>query len=215
MALDAILREYIATRAHQDATMLVRLDGRVRAIVPSRLWHSQQFPTSLYRETYAVIGVQPELFEPDFAVYTGKLLREAHALDPNSQRSFTLYSTLFDVDGESSNGVPSAKAAEAYLREFPRGPFALEAHFALGALESDLFQVLNLWPSVARQASKVDCYAGMRTKEPLAQQRERVRASAISHFRILTRLRPDVAEFAFGLENLLKRRDVVWYYCAD
>lgn len=214
-ALDSILREYTAADSRADAAMLVRLDRRIRHLVPTRGWDTLSFPMSLYRTEYRAIGVEPILFDQDWTGYSGKLLREAHRHDPHAYRSLTLYSTLFDADGELSNGLPDTKAAEQYLHLFPSGPFALEAHFAIGALNSDLFQTLRLWSTPELLDYKLACYKDLRTKEPLSKQRERVRDVAISHFRVLVRLRPDVAQFTEGLENLLQRREGGWYYCAD
>lgn len=76
-----------------------------------------------------------------FLAIRGKLLREAHRLDPKAYRSYTLYSTVFSAEGEAGDEIPSPTAAEAYLKEFPSGPFVVQTHLALAHFYADLFTV--------------------------------------------------------------------------
>ena len=104
-------------------------------------------------------GIFPEPFERDVLTYSGKLLAEAHAHNPNSPfRSYTLYSTIFGKAGETSNGVPSPDAAEAYVREFPQGPFIVDVHLVAAHFYDDVYKLITLEEAGQRIGYKFDCY---------------------------------------------------------
>jgi hypothetical protein len=215
VALEAIERDYEVSSGRTDVVTLVRLDQQLRALIPYWSWEGPPFSTKGFRRSYEGIGVRPLLFEPEFAGYSGKLLREAHAIDPRSQRRFTLYSTVFGAEGETGNTPPVPEAAEAYLREFPNGPFAFQAHLALGTFQSDLFQVIEGAEAGDRESHKHECYRAYVTTAPLSVQRGRAQASAIEHYGALTRLRPDVREFIDWSAKARLGRFEGWHYCGD
>jgi hypothetical protein len=214
-ALESIRREYQASGGRPDVELLVRLDQQLRALIPYWSWDGQPLTLKESRRTYEDIGVEPLLFEPDLLGYSGKLLREAHAIDPHSHRQFTLYATVFGTEGEMGNTPPMPQAAKAYLKEFPNGPFALQTHLALGNFQSDLFQAIQGAEAGDRESQKYECYRAYVMNAPLSVQRRQAQVSAVEHYGALTRLRPDVREFADWLAQVGRGRVEGWHYCAD
>jgi len=214
-ALEYIQREYQVAGGRPDVETLVRLDQQLRALLPHWNWEGKPLSIKANPRNYEDIGVEPAVFEPDVVGYSGKLLREAHAIEPRSHRQFTLYGTVFGIQGETGNQPPNPEAAEAYLKEFPNGPFGLQSHLALGNFQSDLFQVIQGAESGDRENYKYECYRAFVTNAPLSAQRRQAQASAIEHYGALTRLRPDVHEFADWLAQARRGRFEGWHYCAD
>jgi len=214
-ALASVYRQYQALGGRHDVGTLVRLDQQLRRLVPYWRWEGPMLGVKDYVPSYEKIGVQPLLFESGTLGYSGKLLREAHAINPRSHREFTLYATLFGPEGEVGNAPPIPQAAKTYLHEFPNGPFSFQAHLALGNFQSDLFQVLQGPELRDRNGYKYKCYRTYLTKAPLPVQRRQAQSSAVEHYRALTRLRPDVHEFADWLKEAQRGRIEGWHYCAD
>ena len=214
-ALDRIHREYSA--ATQDVARLVLLDQELRELIPYYAWKERPWlPATYLRPDYDNIGIFPGLFERDVLTYSGKLLAEAHAHNPNSPfRNYTLYSTIFGKAGETSNGVPSPDAAEAYVREFPQGPFIVDVHLVVAHFYDDLFKVITLEEAGQRIGYKFDCYDTYLKAQPLAEQRQRARESAIRHYERLVDLLPRNADQARYLADLRQERSHGWFYCGD
>ena len=61
--------------------------------------------------------------------------------------------------------MPSPDAAEAYVNEFPQGPFIVEVHLILAGFYDDLYKVLTLEEDGRRIAYKYDCYKAYLTVE--------------------------------------------------
>ena len=213
--LGRIYREYSAVGGRLEVARLVQLDQELRRLLPQWPWEGASAPSTGYRLDYQAIGVSPAPFEPGDLAYSGKLLLEAHRRNPRSHRSYTLYSTVFGAAGESSTSVPSPAAAQAYLREFPSGPFALYAHLAAANFFADLLKVIQAEEASEPRSYKYDCFKAHIAHGPLPVQRTRAQKQAIEHYVALTQLRPDVSVFTAWLSDLRNGRNEGWHYCAD
>ncbi|HXC51481.1 MAG TPA: hypothetical protein VN634_11390 [Candidatus Limnocylindrales bacterium] len=139
--LDEIARDYAALGNSPSVRQLVALDVRIRKLVKERsccgfdtwLDPATTSATGTYVGHYATLG------------YTGKLLGEAHRIDPRSPlRASTLYSTVERYPDEMKESeTPDLPSAIAYLREFPKGPFAADAAMALAKAYADAWSSLG------------------------------------------------------------------------
>ena len=208
-------REY--SSGPMDTARLVLLDRELRELIPHYSWQERPWLRATYLKVgYESIGVHAGLFERDFLIYSGELLTEAHSNDPNSPfRSHTLYSTIFGREGRRSTDMPSPDAAEAYVNEFPQGPFIVEVHLILAGFYDDLYKVLTLEEDGRRIAYKYDCYKAYLTVEPLPEQRRIARESAIRHYERLVELLPLYADFKRYLVDLREDRTHGWFNCGD
>jgi hypothetical protein len=213
--LARIYNEYSSFRGELDVGRLVQLDQELRRLLPYWSWEGVPASSQNYRPDYEAIGVGRAMFEPGSLVYSGKLLLEAHRKDPRSRRSYTLYSTVFGVEGEAGNSLPSPVVALAYLQEFPNGPFALYAHLATANFFADLFKVIQAEEAGKPRDYKYECFKTYIAKGPLPPQRSRAQAQAVEHYLALTRLRPEVKVFSEWLADMQKGQNQGWRRCAD
>jgi hypothetical protein len=212
-ALQRIYKEYLSFGGKPDVGRLVLLDQELRRLLPRWVWEGPPALSKNYRPEYKTIGVTPTVFDPDSLSYSGKLIVEAHERDPKIQRSYTLYSTVFDE--EEDGGMPSPAAAKAYLQEFPSGPFAFQAHLAIANFYSDLFQVIQEEEAGMPRDYKYDCYQTYIVKGPLPPQRTDAQAQAVEHYLAATRLMPKVEELAEWLAEMRIGKINGWHYCED
>jgi hypothetical protein len=212
--LERIYKEYVSL-SKPDAGRLVQLDQELRRLIPYWHWQGPWASTTNYREAYEAIGVRPMLFEPGSLAYSGKLLLEAHRLNPNSHRSYTLYATVFADAREADTTPPSPAAARAYLKEFPRGPFAIDVRLALANFYSDLFNVISAEAAGEARDYKYDCYKEHVMPGPLGPQRDYARAQVIEHYGVVIRARPELTEVAERLSAFRREPGQAWHYCAD
>jgi hypothetical protein len=150
--LDAIYSEYVKAKETPSPESLVSLDGRLREYVRERhapydtMRSEIDAPlpllddASLHKREYEEMGLTIGHFSEWFE-YTGKLLDEAHKLNPNSNlRPYTLYS---EVVTARDNAQQEIDIANKYLREFPNGPFAARTNERLANYYKDLYVVLR------------------------------------------------------------------------
>lgn len=216
-SLSGILKEYEATRATPTVGDLVQLDRRLRELLPRINWeHRLPVSARSYDPRFSAIGVAPHLFDRDSIGYSGRLLLEAHALDPRSTlRSHTLFSEVFGPAGEMSNEVPVAARAEGYLAEFPNGPFAVDATAALAHFYDDLFKVIRLEESGRRVDYKHACYKPYLSGRPLHEQRLAAQEAGVKLYRRLVDLLPANPGVKQQLAALSTGTTSGWFYCAD
>ena len=215
VSLERIHREYLALRKQPDVGRLVLLDGELRRLFPTWYWEGPWVDSSRLRPGYDALGIRTSLFEAAFLGYSGKLLREAHRLDPKAYRSHTLYSTVFSADGEAGDEIPSPTAAEAYLKEFPSGPFVVQTHLALAHFYADLFKVIRSEETRLGRTYKYDCFQKYISSAPLAEQRTRAQQRGVAHYVAVDRLHPKVESLARELTEMREGRSDGWHYCAD
>jgi hypothetical protein len=158
-SLAKIHQAYRSLRGNPNIEKLVMLDQELRRLLPP----AGPFASANdLRPEYEEIGLTRGAFESGILVYSGKLLVDAHKIDPNSPyRSYTLYATVFPDGREDRTAVPSPAAARRYVEEFPDGPFGLEANLALAHFYDDLFKVIQRLVAGARNAKnyKYNCYS--------------------------------------------------------
>jgi len=142
LALEEIHARHDTAIAKKDIGELVRLDGELRRLFdePWRESHTL-FDAKYFRPEYSDLGISIGHYS-DALGYSGRLLAEAHQLNPQSPyRRYTFYSALAgDGSGYES---PDMAVAQSYLREFPRGPFAPDVHLIIAMFNSDLFKFVR------------------------------------------------------------------------
>jgi hypothetical protein len=215
--LARIHKEYVALKTAPTVADLVRLDRQLRDLMPGYAWGEWRFISAAYLDPrYKELGVAPLMFDGDHLGYSGKLLAEAHAVNPRSPlRSHTLYSQIFSPDGESSNNVPSRDRAEEYVREFPAGAFVVEALTVLAHFYDDLFKVITLEETGRRVGYKYDCFVPYLTSQPLAVQRRAAQEAGVRAYERLIALRPEIPAIKNELSALRNGTTMPWHSCAD
>lgn len=161
LSIEQAYREYVALGKTASVAKLVDLDQRMRNILNERWMRDDagNIEDSLLEDDqYAPIGVSIEHYS-GMLDYSGKLLREANRIDPHSAfRSRTLFSTVEHyTHTDTSWDVPDLRAAKAYLREFPKGPFAADADRILAGAYKDVYWGLR--QAKTRKEDEVDSYA--------------------------------------------------------
>lgn len=216
--MEQMLREYRQIQAAPDVGKLVRLDDKMRDLIEEI--QREQRQSLGWDSKYAVIGVDQG---DGLLVYSGKLLAEAHRLNPNSPyRERTLCSKIIDHFGYGA--MPDLKTVNVYLKEFPEGYCARDAQRNLATFYSDLYQVLvELQDPKYEKDYKYECFAPYINKHSYAQQAQRAKKLSISYFRqalASKKLRRTVywsdeyvREKLNGLINGEESHG--WFWCAD
>jgi hypothetical protein len=142
--------------------------------------------------------------------YSGKLLADAHRMNPHSPlRSHTLFST---VEPDHGFGVmPDVGAARRYAKEFPRGPFIEETLLVLADFNKDLYMVLR----DDLRDFKYDCFKPYTDRSPRPAQARRAQSRAVSYYEKALRLNPANARAKEFLEEVKKGTIQGWSFCAD
>ena len=215
--LARIYKEYLALRTAPTVAGLVRLDRQLRDLMPGYRWGSRRLVSAAYLDPrYADLGVARLMFDGDNLGYSGKLLAEAHSLNPQSPlRSHTMFSAIFSPGGESSNTVPSRDRAAEYVREFPAGPFIVEALAILAHFYDDLFKVIRLEETGSRVGYKYDCFAPHLTSQPLPDQRRAAQEAGVRAYERLIVLHPEISAIKDELSALRNGTTRAWHFCAD
>lgn len=222
--LDDIRREYEASKKLQTVMNLVALDHRLRTLLSNRPnCYDGKDDTGLGKPTDAVIGVSLEHYS-GMLWYSGKLLAEAHHMNPGSpQRSSTLYATVERVspDGQYNSDPPDFKAARAYLREFPNGPFAAVAAMGLAMAYGNAYAALHMsaeQTAIADVADGVGCVAeslgdlGGKTNKQLLSY---TKTKAEFYFRLAFRLRKPSDEVMASYQEWREGKTPMAFYCPD
>lgn len=214
----AMEREYAVAVQAKDVGALVALDRRLRDLV--RDLNQAASEDSVYAPfpvTSAVLDVQWNGFDSAHGVYSGKLLAEAHGIDPNSRwRAHTLWSQVYATEGEAGTGPPDLVQARQYLREFPDGPFAFDAAIAAGLLYHDLFMALRDSLGDGVDGLIGACVGHLVTKAPRAEQIRLARDSALAYLDLALRVRPGGGEVAYARRRVANGEEPgTWYNCPD
>jgi len=204
--LARIYHDYSSGRDKRDIEALVRLDQELRTLPFERL-------SKFLKPDYESIGLAPGLFEKEWFDYSGKLLVEAHAINPNSQyRPYTLWATAIRPENEAT----PRDAVEAYLREFPSGPFTSDAYLALATFYDDLYKVIKLEQEDRRIDYKYDCFKSYLKGTPLDEQARAAREAGIQYYQKLLQLKPSDEFLASQLATLREGKDdSSWSNCPD
>jgi len=155
-------------------------------------------------------------FDMGYVVYTGKVLSDAHKANPNSPfRSATLFATVFPNAGENLNHMPVVPAAEAYLREFPTGPFVVETSLTLAHFYDDLFKLLQSRIAGRSVWYKEDCFARYVTTEPITAQLRTAQQTGLAYYDRAAIERRGDASIRASRDALQRGRTSSWFFCHD
>ena len=202
-------QQYVEARAARDVARLATIDGDLRAVMAIRPWVRY----GVFRSGYEVLGLQRAVFEGELLAYDGKVLREAHAIDPHSPaRPHTLFSTIFPK-GEASVDVPDVAAARAYLGEFPEGPFAADVHILLGDFHDDLYKAIRAGDALVDYKRR--CFGRFITTAPVEAQLEAAHRNGLTHYRQGLARRPRDQRARQALQALTDGTTNGWHFCAD
>jgi hypothetical protein len=220
--LDRILKEYIALPQSRDVRRLVELDRELAALAEQIQKNDRSGESAkIWRKDYESIGVYVGHYSDQIG-YSGKLLVEAHAINPNSPyREYTLFTTLLGEGTFHGLGeMPNIEAARKYIQEFPRGPFAAKTYAIIGSFYDDLAKVIKeqIEDAENNKDYKYDCFSKYLTKEPYKAQLEKARSYAIENLEKAIALTED-GEHKDALRQELmdvkKGESNGWYWCAD
>jgi len=220
--LEHLYDRYVALPKSEDIGPLFQLDRELRSLVDEihKNVSAQQIP-SLYKSKYALIGLEIGHYSETIE-YSGKLLVEAHRINPNSKyRKYTLFTEILgETPSHGLGEMPNIERAKQYLREYPMGPYAGDTHVFLGGFYSDLYQVLKglIENPGGERDYKYDCYSKYITSEPFKVQAPKAQSLAIENFRNAKALGSSakMAESMDSAIDSLKRGDVEsWYWCGD
>ncbi len=216
--LEQMLREYQQIQAAPDVGQLVWLDEKVRDLIEDMQHKNGQ--SVKWGSKYEVIGVGQG---DGLLFYSGKLLVEAHRLDPNSPyRERTLCSKIIDHAGWGA--MPDLKTINVYLKEFPKGYCARDAQRNLATFYSDLYQVLvELQDQKYEKDYKYECFAPYINKQSYTQQAQHAKRLSISHFKLALASKKLRRTVYWSDEDMREEINGLmsgegpdgWFWCAD
>jgi len=217
-----IYSDYQRLQIRPDVGGLVLLDEELRRILPHYVSDNYVGPNgkrfveaSYLRSGYEDLGLLRASFEPDLLNYSGKMLRDAHRINPRSPyRRYTLYSTLFPR-GEDVGEIPALGAARSYLREFPRGPYAADVNLVLAHFQDDLYKLLRDMLKGQEADYKKECYGPYLSSKPYREQLRAARDLGVVYYRRVLALRPKETRAGEDLPQLLNGNSISWFFCPD
>lgn len=109
--------------------------------------------------------------------------------------------------------LPDVAAAQAYLREFPVGPFAADVHVALATFFDDLFKAIRAGATLADD--KRPCFQRFITREPIAAQMEAAQREGERHYQQAIPSRRDADWLEARRRALADGTADRWFYCVD
>jgi hypothetical protein len=222
--LDQITKEYGELQIEGKIEMLVSLDARLRSLI-CEPWKrtNKSFDGKLWKPTWSAIGVYVSHYGDDLG-YSGKLLVEAHHIDPSSAyRRSTLFSAIMGETSSSGLGeMPDPQAAIQYLKEFPDGPFADETSIILANFYNDLFKVLKDLQGNEPRGYKYECFSKYIKSSSLAEQADEARRLSILYYSqaqdLRTQSKSDWNETKVvrsWMRQMEQGNPDGWHFCAD
>lgn len=214
------MRAYSSLAAPSVDT-LVALDRLLRRAVPCCFGRHvrRQSEGVTWRPEWARVGVERNIWDSDVVEYNGRLLWQAHQLDPWRWRAETLYAATYPRDGtdvtETAWGVPDRDTLELYLLDYPHGPHAVDAARLLAFLYSDLSEVLRIAPAKQDQGymAKAECLkAYIRPDRARLVQYRSALSSARRAFAIWKQLAPDDP---IARQGFRPTHGSAWHFCPD
>lgn len=218
-AFTRILSEYRKLGAKPRVGDLVKLHTQVEDAVAAFEVGVQasmvRTPNNLLRlaADFSEIGVMPDA--QSGAYYTLKLLRQAHATDPNSEfRNQTLLVTLSPERPDPVDPM-SLFAAKDYLDEFPQ--FAGSGRVAI-----DIAHFYDDFTKILRDSLKgpgnvaeyrLPCFKPYITNEPLPDQLAAARDSAVRYYNKSLSLNPRLASLREQQILVKSGLNASWYRC--
>jgi len=222
--LDEIVREYRLVSARKDVESLVRLDTRLRGLIDEPWQKSKSgFEGSWWKSPWTEVGVYVGHYSDQLG-YSGKLLVEAHRIDPTSTfRRYTLFSAILGEGTSHGLGeMPDVRTALDYLKEFPDGPFADKTLIILGHFYDDLFKVLRDLQRNELPEYKLNCFSKHVGKSDLDKQARRAQRLSVRYYSKALDVRSqskrdwaetaDIRRYKQDVESGHSRG---WDFCAD
>jgi hypothetical protein len=222
-AFARILAEYKKLGAKPSVDDLVKLhkevDDAVYAFEVGIAASYVRTPANLLQLTadYSALGVYPHATNKGALVYTSKLLREAHAADPDSKwRSATLYATVIPERPDSTDPF-ALEAAKAYLDEFPQTVEAKRVVANIAHLYDDLHKMIRDSSSGPGKVIeyRMACFKAYFTKAPLAEQLAAARDSAVRYYNKALNLMPQHPSLREQRLLINNGNNSSWYFCND
>ena len=215
--LERIFQDYQALEKPKDIQRLVELDAELKKL--EREVQKKGIAPIFFKKKHKLIGVEGD-HQSDQMVYSGKLLVEAHKINPNSAyREQTFFSTVENKSKYGLGEMPSVGQAKKYLREFPEGIFAGEVNLILGSFYDDKAKVLrDLSDPKYEKDYKFDCFKEYLSKDSYQTQLVKARRSAIFHLSKAIFQTAELAQKKRIQEELTKVKNGTssgWYWCAD
>jgi hypothetical protein len=219
--LERIYQAYQALGQPKDVQHLVELDAELRALGNEIEAKDTAGKTrSIWKSKYASLGIYVGHYS-DSIGYSGKLLVEAHKIDPHSiYRERTMFSSILGVGSSHGLGkMPNVGQAKKYLQEFPEGAFTDEANFILGSFYDDKAKVLrDLRDPKYEKDYKYDCFKPYLSKDTYETQQMQARRSSILHLSKAITQTTELAKKKRIREELAEVKNSTssgWYWCAD
>lgn len=219
--LERIFQDYQALGKPKDIQRLVELDAELRTLgYEIQVKDTAGKTRNIWKSKYASIGIYVGHYS-DSIGYSGKLLVDAHKIDPYSAyREQTMFSTILGIGSSHGLGeMPNVTQAKKYLQEFPEGVFAGEANFILGSFYDDKAKVLrDLGDPKYEKDYKFDCFKEYFSKDSYQTQLVKARRFAISHLSKAIAQTTELAKKKRIREELTEVKNGTssgWYWCAD
>lgn len=218
-----ILDEYRAIPHSTDVKRLVDLHYELDALVkevqpPEAEWGASR---KYWRKELLEVGLYIGHYTDELG-YSGKLLVEAHKINPHSPyRSHTLFTTILGSTTSHGLGVmPDLNQAELYLDEFGDGPYVGEVYAIFGYFYDDLAKSLIILIEEGERGLdyKSDCFWPYITKEPYPEQLRRAEALTIDYLsKAIAISRPEKADkYKLIISDVRKGESFRgWHWCAD
>jgi len=212
--LQRIYRNYTVTGANKDISVLIELDQELRAIFKLPWdYDYNEIQGSYYKSKYDSIGIFFSDYWPGLH-YRGKLLREAHKINPNSSfRNYTFYSTA-NCDEENCS-MPNIDSVQAYLTQYPEGPFIFEIYRTLAHFHDDLYKEIRNVINGKEKNYKYDCYAPFISNVNLQGQLDSAQSLGVLYYEKAIKIKPSEKRLLKSLENLRNGTTRGWYFCSD
>jgi hypothetical protein len=213
---------YTQTQQHKTVEALVYLDSTVKAFVDTvdKAFPGRS-PSHFDPDRYKNLGLFINHYTDEIG-YTEEFLVEAHSLNSNSPlRPLTLYSTILGVRTFHGLGeMPNLDSALAYVKEFPRGPYAKEVYAILGDFYKDLYMLLRDYQQKREGEErygdyKYDCFEPYVDKSPIKTQRDRAQKLAIQYYDQALKLDPANADVRHRQRKVRDGSITSWSFCAD
>jgi hypothetical protein len=218
-----ILAEYRKLGAKPAVNELVRLyketDDAVYAFevgITASYVRTPKVPLRLTGD-FAEIGVFRSTADTNALLHSLKLLREAHAADPNSNhRSLTLFATLFPDTPDPLDPLAIGPAKD-YLDEFPNANESKRVVVTLAHFYDDLNKMVRDSMKGPNNVIgyRMPCFKPYFTTEPLADQFAAARDSALRYYNRALNLIPQNP--ALREQRLLINggNNSSWYLCNE
>jgi hypothetical protein len=208
--LERIFQDYQALGQTKDIQRLVELDAELKKL--EREVQKKGITPIFFKKKHEQIGVNGDR-NSDQMQYSGKLLFDAHKINPNSEfRSHTFFTTIQQNYWE----IPDLKQTRKYLLEFPDGPFAAEAHEILGTFYFDLTFLLVQYsknPNLDKDY-RDECFAPYVDKSAFEKQFERSKQKANHHLNLANQIKKDV-NIKRALSDLKRMKSDLVHWCVD